>query len=281
MLFNNNYLPKSDVVFTVMFLDKKLCEITLHAILGKEIKLIDIVAEAKNDLHQAALNSIYFDIRTESIDGRIFTLDLQRKYSKDRIRNRTVYYACREVASQQVSQGEYEKLKNVVISFILTEAPLIHTSDNSKIQLQNCITGEVYSDLLTIYEVNIKHINQSNSFELQILKDFLEIENQIEFDKFIFKYGSSEYGKLLIEGYLKAVSNPSLLDILKGSDKFMIKLTDEERIEIKEAGIKEGIKEGKYEKAIKTAKVLLMKDIDINTIIEATDLTKEEIESLK
>ena len=93
MRFHANYLPKSDVVFTVMFLNKELCEKTLEAITGEYIELIDIAAEYKNDLHKAALNSIYFDIKTRAVDGRIITLDLQRVYSKDRIRNRTIFYA--------------------------------------------------------------------------------------------------------------------------------------------------------------------------------------------
>ena len=42
-------------------------------------------------------------------------------------------------------------------------------------------------------------------------------------------------------------------------------------------GIKEGIKEG----VIKTAKAMLEKNIPIETIMEITELTKEEIEKLK
>ena len=94
MSFNKKYLPKADVVFTVMFLNKQLCEKTLEAVMGERIELIDIVAECKNDLWKAALNSVYFDIKTQSVDGRIITLDLQRVYAKERTRNRTIYYAC-------------------------------------------------------------------------------------------------------------------------------------------------------------------------------------------
>ena len=135
MSFHANYLPKSDVVFTVMFLKKELCEKTLEAITGEQIELIDITAEYKNDLHKAALNSIYFDIKTRAVDGRIVTLDLQRVYSKDRIRNRTIFYACREIASQKVEKSKYENLKSVIVTFLLTEAPLKHTTFNRKIKL--------------------------------------------------------------------------------------------------------------------------------------------------
>ena len=83
MSFNKKYLPKADVVFTVMFLNKQLCEKTLEAVMGERIELIDIVAECKNDLWKAALNSVYFDIKTQAVDGRIITLDLQRVYAKE------------------------------------------------------------------------------------------------------------------------------------------------------------------------------------------------------
>lgn len=61
--FNPNYLPRADVVFTVMFLNKKLCEKTLEIILGEHIELIDINAESRNDLNKASHNSVYFDIK--------------------------------------------------------------------------------------------------------------------------------------------------------------------------------------------------------------------------
>ena len=44
-----------------------------------------------------------------------------------------------------------------------------------------------------------------------------------------------------------------------------------------EEGMEKGIKDGKKE----VAKKMLAKNIDINTIIEVTELTKEEIENLK
>ena len=243
MNFNKKYLPKSDVVFTVMFLNKELCERTLQAILGENIELVDIVAESKNDMHKAALNAIYFDIKTKAVDGRIVTLDLQRKYIKDRVRNRTVYYACREISSQEVKHGKYENLKNVIITFLLTEASLKHTSDDSCIVLKNNVTNELYTSILTIHEVNIKHIDDKNAEELQILKQFFEIENQSDFDKFSHDYGNTDYGKLLLNSYIETIREDTLLDSLEKEDKYMIRLTDEERLQEREEGRQEGKKQ--------------------------------------
>ena len=289
MNFNKKYLPKSDVVFTVMFLNKELCERTLQAILGESIELVDIVAESKNDMHKAALNAIYFDIKTKAVDRRIVTLDLQRKYIKDRVRNRTVYYACREISSQEVKHGKYENLKNVIITFLLTEASLKHTSDDSCIVLKNNVTNELYTNILTIHEVNIKHIDDKNAEELQILKRFFEIENQSDFDKFSHDYGNTDYGKLLLNSYIETIREDTLLDSLEKEDKYMIRLTDEERLQEREEGREEGRQEGRQEgmeqgrqnKATEIALNLLNMDMSFSVISQATGLSEKEIQQLK
>ena len=289
MNFNKKYLPKSDVVFTVMFLNKELCERTLQAILGESIELVDIVAESKNDMHKAALNAIYFDIKTKAVDRRIVTLDLQRKYIKDRVRNRTVYYACREISSQEVKHGKYENLKNVIITFLLTEASLKHTSDDSCIVLKNNVTNELYTSILTIHEVNIKHIDDKNAEELQILKRFFEIENQSDFDKFSHDYGNTDYGKLLLNSYIETIREDTLLDSLEKEDKYMIRLTDEERLQEREEGREEGRQEGRQEgmeqgrqnKATEIALNLLNMDMSFSVISQATGLSEKEIQQLK
>ena len=272
MSFNPNYLPKSDVVFTVMFLKKELCEKTLETIVGEHIELVDIAAEYKNDLHKAALNSIYFDIKTRAVDGRIVTLDLQRVYSKDRIRNRTIYYACREIAFQKVDKSKYENLKSVIVTFLLTEAPLKHTTFNRKIKLIEETTGKVYSDLLTIHEINIKHISKKHSQELQILKHFFEIDTEKKYQKFVSSYAQTQLGALLLKIYDETVSDPSILDCLSEEDKYMVRLSEEERL-------LERV-EGRQEERIEIAKKLLSQNMDIVFISSITGLSEKEIEFL-
>ncbi len=280
MRFHANYLPKSDVVFTVMFLNKELCEKTLEAITGEQIELIDIAAEYKNDLHKAALNSIYFDIKTRAVDGRIVTLDLQRVYSKDRIRNRTIFYACREIASQKVEKSKYENLKSVIVTFLLTEAPLKHTTFNRKIKLVDQTTGKIYSDLLTIHEINIRHISKKHSQELQILRQFFEIDTETSYQKFVSAYAQTQLGALLLETYDDAISDPSVLDYLSEEDKYMVRLSEEERLLERAEGKQEGLQEGRQEERIEIAKKLLHQNMDIVFISSITGLSEKEIELL-
>lgn len=288
MNFNSKYLPKSDVVFTVMFVNKDLCEKTLNVILGENIELIDTMVESKNDLHQAALNSIYFDVKTQAKDGRIITLDLQRKYDKNRIRNRTVYYACREIASQKVHKSKYEDLKSVIITFLLTEATLKPTTDNSSIRLHNDKTGEIYSNLLSIHEVNIKHISDNNKLEMQVLKSFFEIESQQAIDNFIKNYNNTSFGALLLKHYMSAIQDTSLLDILGEEEKFMIRLSEEERLEERQEGwqeglkegLQEGLQEGRQEGRLQVAKWMLKDGLSLDTISKYTGLSEQEIKNI-
>jgi len=284
MSFNINYLPKSDVVFTVMFLNKELCEKTLEAITGEYIELIDIAAEYKNDLHKAALNSIYFDIKTRAVDGRIVTLDLQRVYSKDRIRNRTIFYACREIASQKVEKSKYENLKSVIVTFVLTEAPLKHTTFNRKIKLVDQTTGKVYSDLLTIHEINIRHISKKHSQELQIIRQFFEIDTEKSYQKFVSAYAQTQLGALLLEAYDEAVSDTSVLDCLSEEDKYMVRLSEEERLLERAEGMQEGLQKGeqkgRQKERVEIAKKLLHQNMDIVFISSITGLSEKEIELL-
>ena len=50
---------------------------------------------------------------------------------------------------------------------------------------------------------------------------------------------------------------------------------------IEAAGFDKGLEQGKKEEKIKIAKKLLEQNIDIDIIIEATGLTKKEIENLE
>ena len=280
MSFNANYLPKSDVVFTVMFLNKELCEKVLEVITGEYIELVDIAAEYKNDLHKAALNSIYFDIKTRAVDGRIVTLDLQRVYSRDRIRNRTIFYACREIASQKVEKSKYENLKSVIVTFVLTEAPLKHTTFNRKIKLVDQTTGKVYSDLLTIHEINIRHISKKHSQELQIIRQFFEIDTEKSYQKFVSAYSQTQLGALLLEAYDEAVSDTSVLDCLSEEDKYMVRLSEEERLLERAEGMQEGEQKGRQKERIEIAKKLLHQNMDIVFISSVTGLSEKEIELL-
>ena len=194
--------------------------------------------------------------------------------------NRTIFYACREIASQKVEKSKYENLKSVIVTFVLTEAPLKHTTFNRKIKLVDQTTGKVYSDLLTIHEINIRHISKKHSQELQIIRQFFEIDTEKSYQKFVSAYSQTQLGALLLEAYDEAVSDTSVLDCLSEEDKYMVRLSEEERLLERAEGKQEGLKEGEQKERIKIAKKLLHQNMDIVFISSVTGLSEKEIELL-
>ena len=116
---------------------------------------------------------------------------------------------------------------------------------------------------------------------MQILKAFFVIDNQADFDSFVQKYGNTPYGRLLLDAYDDATGNSTLLDNLSEEEKYMIRLTDEERLEERAEGRAEGHEEGKKTKAIEIATNLLNMDMPLVAIAQATGLSEKEIEELR
>ena len=231
VILHEKFLPRADVVFSVMFFHKELFERTIEVITEESIEVVGLEQEAKNDMKQALLNSIYFDMKATTTDGSIVTLDLQRRYQKDRIRNRIVYYACRELGNQYVVKSKYEDLKHVMVTFLLTEAPANSTVDCREIVLVDKKTNEIYTDIFRIFEVSISQISNQNKKEMQILRDFFQICTQTQMDDFVQKYGDTEYGILLLQQYMCAVSEPKFLTSLEKEEKYRIRLIEEGRAE--------------------------------------------------
>lgn len=141
-------------------------------------------------------------------------------------------------------------------------------------------TGKVYSDLLTIHEINIRHISKKHSQELQIIRQFFEIDTEKSYQKFVSTYAQTQLGALLLEAYDEAVSDTSVLDCLSEEDKYMVRLSEEERLLERAEGMQEGEQKGRQKERVEIAKKLLHQNMDIVFISSITGLSEKEIELL-
>ena len=107
---------------------------------------------------------------------------------------------------------------------------------------------------------------------LQILKHFFEIDTEKKYQKFVSSYAQTQLGALLLKIYDETVSDPSILDCLSEEDKYMVRLSEEERL-------LERV-EGRQEERIEIAKKLLSQNMDIVFISSITGLSEKEIEFL-
>jgi hypothetical protein len=243
---NYAYLPSNAKIFSIMFLNKFLTETAICAIIGEDISIVDPLVEHRNDILKAIHASIWLDVYVKDETARVFTLDMQRTYLKTRSRNRNVYYGAKELASQNVEDGRYEKLKQVSITFIFEKNTTPGVPPIAKVQFADVNTHEIYTDLVTLYEVNLNIISpeQGHPDDLLILQKFLLIQSQNDLLAFVQEYDTVFSRQLVVE-YMNAILDDSVLLQVGGSEKFMIKLTEdllrEERAEGKLEGDRKSV----------------------------------------
>lgn len=128
-------------------------------------------------------------------------------------------------------------------------------------------------DFITIIDINVDFLNNIDYNNIKDDKDSLEYllyifvnDNKEELDKLYLDDIIMEK----VRDKLHVLHSEDLEDLYYDHEEFR-----------KQCSYDLGLKEGKSEKAIEIAKKLLNLNVSIDNIIEATGLTKEEIESLK
>lgn len=257
--FREDYPPRNDVVFSIMFGDMELFSSLLKVVTGHTLHAKEVISQANVPPDNVEHNYIRFDTFAKDENGTIYSIDLQNTYSETLIKNRTIYYACRALSSQTVEKGCYEKLNKVVVSFIMTgkdsELPV------EVITLQNQ-HHENYSDLLTLYNVYTKTVNRSGDSSeynaLRIFSSFFSIKTEEHMQQFVEDYGETETGKRLLYLYSKAILKENLNNIREG-EYFDMKITEQDINEAKKEARAEGRTEGRAEGFLK-ALIELVKD---------------------
>lgn len=220
----NDNRPSNYVVFGLIFEDRQIFKETVKCILGDELNDgAYIVSEKENRMGGALYNKIRFDVYAES--DKIYSLDMQNGYTSDMIRNRLVYYACRAVGSQEVKNSEYDKLKTCVVTFIFEK-----NSHNSKQFLTNYymaadIDGKTikYSDLLNVVELNLGYYTETDNTDLNILCEFLRIQDSKNLKKFYEKHTNSEFGRILYDKYMKVSLDKDRIERVKYMNLYQAK----------------------------------------------------------
>ena len=265
----------------------------LEAILKKDIKKVTIknpeIIPYEKDEKRGLL-----DIKAETDDGTILDVEMQMKDRKD-TQERGIQYLGNMITSQLQVGDDYTKLKKSIVIFITNYNFLERNSYHS--------VGKMKFDE-TLEE---EYVNMGYEQEEQIASEYIEF-HYIELPKYK-KKEPSKFTKLdqwmcvftnrkgeimLAEKENKQIKRAmNTLDFISEDPKERerhnsIIMAEYNRLTSEhnffEAGVKEGIEKGiekgKKEEKKETAKAMLKKNIPIETIMEITELTKEEIEKL-
>jgi len=147
------------------------------------------------------------------------------------------------------------------------------------------INGKVvrYSDLLNIVELNLGYYTGTDNKNLNILCEFLRIQNNDNLRTFRENYGGSVFGRELYDKYLKVVANKDNMERVANmqlyQEKHQYKYLSENDVIFLRGKFRDEFEE---EKSIKTAINMLKKNkYTIEEIAEVSELTIEKVKELK
>lgn len=276
--------PKMDIVFQALFRkgNEKITKAFISEIIGKNIQKIEL-DKNKNLLREYAKDKMgILDLIAILDDGVICNIEVQLSDNKD-IEKRILYYNGKAYSQQMLVGDKYRDL-NQTISIAILDYNLkkliniqeAHTiwhirEDNNNIKL---------TDMLEIHIIEIPKIRevkerQSNNALIDWIT-FLDNPNQKEVSE-IMK--TNKEIQEAMEKLEEISSDEELMRLVELRRKAILD-ENQAKYAARVVGREEGREEGRKEGKIEVAKKLLKMDIELEKIIEITELTKEELEKL-
>ena len=257
----------------------------------KDVKYLN--SEHVGDVY--AERKAIFDVYCENENGEKFIVEMQNAYQKY-FKDRSLFYSTFPIREQAPKGADWNfKLDHVytvaLLNFDLSEEAFDQDDINHDVGLLDKKTHKVFNDKLSFKYVEIAKFDKTED-ELVTLYDkwLYVLKNLSRLDKrpaalkekiFSKLFGEAEIAKFTptelkeYEDSLKAYR-----DVKNSIDTALEKGREEGRAEGRAEGRVEGREEGKNLKAIQIAKKMLAAGMDIDTIINMTDLSKSEIGKL-
>lgn len=281
--------PKIDVVFHSLFKkgNERITKAIISSITKEEIKEIQL--EDRHIIGKYPEEKLgILDLKAILDDGAICDIEIQLADNKDTA-ERFLYYWSR-IFSSQLEKGKPYKELNKVIGIIILDYEFDKTKEIEKISTKWKIieeTAGISLDLTDKFELFIIEIpkarrmmksNQNDKLTQWMLfldnpnnKEVLEIMNKNE----EIKEAIDELEEISKDKELRLIAE--LKEKAIRDERNMMEHAIEDGLK---QGIEQGIEQGTKQAEIKMAKYLKSKNIDMEIIMEATNLTKEEIEKL-
>jgi len=264
----------------------------LNALLPENKQIVDLTFKNTEQLGQTDLDrKAIYDIYCEAENGEKFIVELQ-KAKQNYFKERTVYYSTFPIR-EQAEKGEWNyNLQSVYCIGILdftfddyeTEPEKTEVLHTIKLKNQN---GKTFYDKLTYIYLEMPNFKKVETeletrldqwlFFIKNLEDFQEIPSIFKDEVFNTAFEKAELAKF---GQSELFSYESSLKTYRDLKGVIDTAFDEGKMEGIIEGIIEGKKEGRLEEKLEVVLRLKKIGMDVETIIAATGLTKEEIQNL-
>ena len=216
-----------------------------------------------------------FDVYCENERGEKFIVEMQNAYQKY-FKDRSLFYSTFPIREQAPKGADWNfKLERVytvaLLNFDLKEEAFDQDDINHDVGLLNKKTHKVFNDKLSFKYVEIAKFDKTED-ELVTLYDkwLYVLKNLSRLDERPAALKEKVFTKLFEEAEI-AKFTPTELKEYEDSLKAYRDVKN---------SIDTALEKGREEKAIQIAKKMLAAGMDIDTIINMTDLSKDEIEKL-
>ena len=253
----------------------------------KDVKYLN--SEHVGDVY--AERKAIFDVYCENERGEKFIVEMQNAYQRY-FKDRSLFYSTFPIREQAPKGADWNfKLEHVytvaLLNFDLSEEAFDKDDINHDVGLLDKKTHKVFNDKLSFKYVEIAKFNKTED-ELVTLYDkwLYVLKNLSRLDERPAALKEKVFTKLFEEAEIAKFTPTELKeyedslkayrDVKNSIDTALEKGREEGRAE----GREEGREEGKNLKAIQIAKKMLAAGMDMDTIINMTDLSKSEIEKL-
>ena len=189
-----------------MLKDADLFETLYASISNDKIKLnADPIPQADVESFNALRKTVRVDTFAVDVNERRLSIDMQGRYDRKVIPCRLTYYAACMLANQHVNMMEYDKLKNVVVTFIMSNE---HESQPVKRARLYYDIGkyELYNELITIYEVYVPSVVERKSDgDLYIFARFFSVDTEEKLVEFAEEFKDNKLAVRLAAGYSEVI----------------------------------------------------------------------------
>ena len=278
----NKLTLKNDYLFQTLFSRKgneELLKDFLVGILNKNIEKIEIQKDVT--LERLNINEKYgiLDIKATLDDKEIVAIEMQM-IDLNNMKERTIYYGSKIIASELRKGNEYSKIKPVILINILN-FNLLEIEDYCT---KTVTVAENHREYVVIDQIKYIFIELP-----KFRKSKPDLSKKLEQWLAFIDYEKKEWIEMATRNNVKIKKAKEEMEYLTGEEETRRiaelrekHIRDEAAIKslARERGIEEGTKKGARQNSIEIAKKMKIKGIDIDTIIEVTGISKEELEKI-
>lgn len=276
---NRILLPKIDVIFKLLFGDKRNSEILIDFLKSVlDIPEDEYTSITLEDTHLKRENVEdklgIVDVKLTTKSGKIVHIEIQ-VLELEEMPERITYYNSKMLVTQLKSGSDYDLLKKT-ISIVIADFDMFKGSPDYRhvFQLYDIKAGIKFTDLIEVNTLELTKIpNNSDNTKVYEWMRFLKAEKEEEFQMIAEK--NPVIQKAYVE--LKRLSQDEEAQLLFEAREKAIR---DENSRTRFA-INKGKQEGAKETATEIATKLLSKNLTIEEIVEITGLTVEEIQNLR